>query len=218
MRVDCVVLYLLVSTMAGCVRVRGRKFHRDLFDADLYDETVEWIVGHFGFNGNSRRFLPPQRTSGGRATVLLRCDDLIPDASCDEDARKCGFTHIDGTQSGDPDNENTTVCECPRIDLPVPGSTLYFKTAGFRFPLVTRSVLCGAEYIGSEVNELLRELNEIYDLIGERCIIPSVSGEEPPVTGAGTAMRVDALRAAITDLVSLGETDIRLMNIDECDG
>jgi len=51
--------------MSDFIRMSGRMAHRDLYDADLHDETTKWLSERFGFNGNTRRFAPPQRTVGG---------------------------------------------------------------------------------------------------------------------------------------------------------
>ena len=252
--------------MVDFIRIQGRLFRRDLFDADLHDETVQWIVQHFGLNGFIRRFPDPaQRTSGGVASRFFRCDDELPPASCCEDSRQTGFVAaetrldccgglegvpcdpcdegetelccgeesvcqdagavIDGEQPRiipgrkvcwpDAENANTRQCECPPDAIPLPESTVYFRTPGKRFPLTMRSTTCVAEYIGPEVQAWLDELDEIRELIAADWILPAVFAKEPPVAGAGAAARIDALRKAVRELIDEGEADLKVFRLPD---
>lgn len=50
------------------IRIGGRTTHKDLYDADLHDATIQWLAAQFDLNGSSFRFPPGTRTSGGVAT------------------------------------------------------------------------------------------------------------------------------------------------------
>ncbi len=236
--------------MPDFIRMSGRRAHRDLFDADLYDETAGWLSEMFGFNGNARRFAPPQRTSGGAFTAEVACDNT-EDVPCGDDGDGCGFTYNpdapasgcnpsgalpegvglsdDSRRSRDwehpPEHESPCEieagqagresCRCPREDVPIPGSSLYFSVPASAFPLISRSAACGAEYVGAEVNEWLAELDEAHRLVVSMSEVPAVSADEPPITWTGAAARLDMLRSAARDLLSEGESDIRLTRLPE---
>lgn len=236
--------------MSDFIRMSGRRAHRDLFDADLHDKTVGWLSEMFGFNGNTRRFAPPQRTSGGAFTAEAACDNAkyVP---CGDDGDGCGFVYNsevlasgcdlsgvlpegaglsdDGRHSRDwehpPEHESPCEieagqagresCRCPREDVPIPGSSLYFSVPASAFPLISRSAACGAEYVGAEVSGWLTELDEAHRLVASMSEVPSVFADEPPITWAGVAARLDTLRSAVRDLLSEGESDLRLLRLPE---
>lgn len=231
--------------MSDFIRLSGRKTHRDLFDADLYDETVQWLNEMFGFNGNTRRFAPTQRTSGGALTAEVVCDDT-KDIPCDDDGNGCGFVYnIEVLTSGcdlsgelpdevglssdrkhsrnwehPPGHESPCEiesgqtgeesCRCPRENIPILGTSLYFSVPASAFPLISKSTSCGAEYIGQEVGDWLAELDEAYRLVVSMSEVPAISADEPPITWIGVATRLGVLRSAVRDLLSEGESDLRL--------
>ena len=312
------------------IRIGGRTTHKDLYDADLHDATIQWLAAQFDANGSSFRFPPGTRTSGGVATRPLECDNIddstcadalmrivcecdrvlrfdklagewvfvldkasattavstppdseqttraleleerssvrLPRDICPEPLRKCtsfrnpigcvengldpsdppyrghcalsecaddpcggdcggepraedcgGETPAVGLCMGrdEPPDAGQEVCRCQQVDMPVGGSTVYFKTPGLRFPLTARSAFCGSEYIGGEIAGWLAELDELYELIRAGWQIPAVYGCEPPISGAGAAARVDVLRRAIRELLSEGETALRLSRLPE---
>lgn len=236
--------------MSDFIRLSGRRAHRDLFDADLHDETVKWLSERFGFNGNARRFAPPQRTSGGAFTAEVACDNT-KGMPCGDEGDGCGFVYNsevltsgcgpsgglpggvglsgDSRHSRDwehpPEHESPCEleagqageesCRCPAEDVPIPGTSLYFSVPGSAFPLISRSAACGAEYVGAEVSDWLAELDEAYRLVVSMSEVPAVFAAEPPITWAGVAMRLDATRSAVRDLLSEGESDIRLARLPE---
>ena len=106
-------------------------------------------------------------------------------------------------------------CRCPRENIPIPGTSLYFSVPASAFPLISRSAVCGAEYVGPEVGDWLAELDEAYRLVVSMSEVPAVSAAEPPLTWAGVATRLDILRSAVRDLLSEGETDLRLARFPE---
>lgn len=236
--------------MSDFIRLSGRRAHRDLFDADLHDETVRWLSERFGFNGSVRRFAPPQRTVGGAFTAEVVCDDT-KDVPCGDEGNGCGFVYNsevptsgcdpsgalpdgvglsgDGRHSRDWEHppEHGSPCEieagqagkescrCPREDVPIPGSSLYFSVPASAFPLISRSAACGAEYVGADVGGWLAELDEAYRLVVSMSELPAVFADEPPIAWAGVATRLDILRSAVRDLLSEGESDLRLMRLPE---
>lgn len=78
--------------MSDFIRLSGRRAHRDLHDADLHDDTIQWLSERFGFNGNTRRFAPPQRTVGGAITAEVVCDNA-KDTPCGDEGDGCGFVY-----------------------------------------------------------------------------------------------------------------------------
>jgi len=236
--------------MSDFIRMSGRRVHRDLYDADLHDGTVQWLSERFGFNGNTRRFLPRQRTSGGIHTTNVVCDN-VKDMPCDDNGDGCGFVYnpeiltsecnpsgdlpegiglsADGRHSRDwehpqkhgspceiePGQAGKESCHCPAENIPVPGSSLYFSVPASAFPLISRSVVCGAEYVAGEVGDWLVELDEAYRFVVSMSEMPAVFAIEPPITWAGVATRLDILRSAVRELLSEGESDIRLIRLPE---
>lgn len=236
--------------MSDFIRLSGRRAHRDLFDADLHDETAKWLSEMFGFNGNVRRFDPPQRTAGGAFTAEAVCDNT-KDVPCGDEGDGCGFVYnsevlasgcnpsgalpdgvglsADGRHSRawehPPEHESPCEietgqtgeesCRCPRADIPIQGSSLYFSVPASAFPLISRSAACGAEYVGAEVSDWLAELDEAHWLVVSMSEVPAVFADEPPITWAGVATRLDAMRSAVRDLLSEGESDLRLMRFPE---
>lgn len=288
------------------IRISGRRTHRDLYDADLHDATIQWLAAQFDLNGSSFRFASALRTSGGLATQLLECDNIddstcaealmriicecdgvlrldrltgewifvfdesseehgsvrLPQEICPEGLRKCtsfrnpigcvendlpyrghcaqsdcadkpcgegcdsrepSVEDCDGDTPavgaclgyGEPPSAGQETCRCPLIDVPVDGSTIYFKTPGMRFPLMARSAFCGSEYIGGEIADWLAELDELYELIRADWQIPAVHGCEPPISGAGAAERIDILRSTIRVFLDEGEAALRLSRLPE---
>lgn len=238
------------DAMSDFIRLSGRRAHRDLFGADLHDETVKWLSERFGFNGNVRRFAPPQRTVGGAFTAGVVCDNT-KDVPCGDDGDGCGFTYNaevltsgcdqsgalpeeigmsdDNRRSRDWEHpqEHGSPCEieagqageqscrCPREDVPIQGSSLYFSAPASAFPLISRSAACGAEYVGADVSDWLAELDEAYRLVVSMSEVPAVSADEPPIAWAGAATRLDVLRSAVRDLLTEGESDLRLTRLPE---
>lgn len=78
--------------MSDFIRLSGRRVHRDLYDADLHDDMIQWLSERFGFNGNTRRFAPPQRTVGGAITTEVVCDNA-KDTPCADEGGGCGFVY-----------------------------------------------------------------------------------------------------------------------------
>lgn len=117
-----------------------------------------------------------------------------------------------GIESGQVGEES---CRCPRENIPVPGTSLYFSVPASAFPLISRSTTCGTEYVGPEVGDWLAELDEAYRLVVSMSEVPAVFADEPPITWAGVATRLDELRSAVRDLLSEGETDFRLTRLPE---
>jgi hypothetical protein len=78
--------------MGDFIRVAGRRTHIDLYDAGLHDLTVAWVAANFSPNGAASRFAPRLRTVGGVATSDPGCGPGN-DASCEDDARRCGFAY-----------------------------------------------------------------------------------------------------------------------------
>ncbi len=235
--------------MSDFIRLAGRKTHRDLFDADLHDDTVQWLSERFGFNGHVRRFAVPQRTTGGAFTAEVVCDNA-KDTPCDDGGDGCGFVYnsevlsSDCNQSGPPDEiglsddsrhsrdwehpqehgspceleagqQGEETCRCPREDVPIQGSSLYFSVPASAFPLIARSATCGAEYVGAEVSDLLAELDRAYRLVVSMSEVSAVHAAEPPITWAGAATRLDVLRYAVRDLLSEGESALRIIRLPE---
>ncbi len=235
--------------MSDFIRLGGRRAHRDLFDADLHVETAQWLSERFGFNGNTRRFAPPQRTAGGAITAEIACDNT-EEVPCGDEGDGCGFAynsevlasgcdpsgvlpevgmsddsrhsrdweHPQGHSSPceiEPGQVDQESCRCPTGNVPIPGSSLYLSVPGSAFPLISRSAACAAEYVGEEVGDWLAELDEAYRLVVSMSEVPAVFADEPPITWAGVATRLDILRSAVRELLSEGESDLRITRLPE---
>jgi len=65
------------------------------------------------------------------------------------------------------------------------------------------------------VSDWLAELDEAYRLVVSMSEVSAVFADEPPITWVGVATRLDTLRSAVRDLLSEGETDLRLTRLPE---